>query len=395
MHPTISPFRIEIPERDLSELHDRLARTRWPDELPDAGWDYGVPLQTVQDLAAQWQSAFDWRAWEARLNALPQYTTVIDGQLIHFLHIESPEPNAIPLVLTHGWPGSVLEFLDVIGPLSDPAAHGGDPTDAFHLVIPSIPGFGFSGPTSERGWHVERIAAAWTTLMTRLGYERFGVQGGDWGMGISRLAAVGAPKQVIGAHLNYLVTPPQEPLPDLSAEDRARITQIERYLAEPSGHMRLQATRPQTLAFGLTDSPAGQLAWIAEKVLTWADPATPISTDWLLANVSLYWLTRTAASSARLYRESVGKQRLVTTGDVPIGVAVFPHDLVRPVRALAEPYNRITHWTEMPRGGHFAALEAPELLVPDIRDFFRPLRNSVSASTADALLTASGGPNRL
>jgi pimeloyl-ACP methyl ester carboxylesterase len=374
MSESIHPFQVAVPEPELADLRERLARTRWPDELPDAGWDYGVPLQTVQDLAAQWQSSFDWRAWEARLNALPQFTTVIDGQLIHFIHVKSPEPDAIPLLLTHGWPGSILEFLDVIDPLSNPRAHGGDPADAFHLVIPSIPGFGFSGPTHERGWDVEHIASAWVTLMTRLGYERFGVQGGDWGMGISRLIAVAAPERVLGAHLNYLVTPPRPPLPDLSAEDQARIAQIEQYVTEPPGHMRLQATRPQTVAFGLNDSPAGQLAWIAEKVLTWTDPATPISTDWLLADVTLYWLTRTAASSARLYRESVGKQRLVSTGDVPVGVAVFPHDLVRPVRALAEQYNHITHWTEMPRGGHFGALEAPELLVPDIRAFFRPLR---------------------
>jgi pimeloyl-ACP methyl ester carboxylesterase len=210
--------------------------------------------------------------------------------------------------------------------------------------------------------------------MSRLGYDRFGAQGGDWGMGISRQLAVAAPERVIGVHLNYLVTPPRGPLPELSPEDQERLDGISRYLADPPGHMRLQATRPQTLAFALTDSPVGQLAWIAEKALTWTDPATPISSDWLLANVSLYWLTRTAASSARLYLESAGKRGPLSTGDVPVGVAVLPHDLVRPVRALAEPYHHITHWTEMPCGGHFAALEAPELLVPDIRDFFRQLR---------------------
>lgn len=376
MPQSISTFRIDVPDADLADLRERLARTRWPDELADAGWDYGVPLQSVQDLARQWQSTFDWRAWEARLNALPQFTTVIDGQLIHFFHIVSPEHTATPLLLTHGWPGSVFEFLDVIGPLSDPGTHGGDHGDAFHLVIPSIPGFGFSGPTHERGWDVPRIAAAWAELMTRLGYERFGLQGGDWGMGISRQVAADKPDRVLGVHLNYLVTPPRGSMPELSAEDRARVVEIERYLAEPPGHMRLQATRPQTLAFSLTDSPAGQLAWIAEKVLSWADPATPVSTDWLLANITLYWLTRTAASSARLYLESVGKRGPLSTGDVPVGVAVFPHDLVRPVRALAEPYHHITHWTEMPRGGHFAALEAPELLVTDVRAFFRPLRGT-------------------
>jgi pimeloyl-ACP methyl ester carboxylesterase len=374
MTPEITPYRIHVPETDLVDLRVRLAHTRWPDELPDAGWDYGVPLSTVQALASTWQEDFDWRAWETRLNALPQYMTTIDGQPIHFLHVTSPEPTAMPLLLTHGWPGSFLEFLEVIGPLSDPRAHGANPADAFHLVIPSIPGFGFAGPTRERGWDVPRIAGTWAELMSRLGYDRFGAQGGDWGMGISRQLAVTAPERLIGVHLNYLVTPPREPLPALSPEDQERLDGIRRYLADPPGHMRLQATRPQTVAFALTDSPVGQLAWIAEKALTWTDPATPLSRDWLLANVSLYWHTRTAASSSRLYLESAGRRGPLSTGDVPIGVAVFPHDLVRPVRALAEPYHHITHWSEMPRGGHFAALEAPELLVPDIRAFFRPLR---------------------
>lgn len=374
MTSSISPFRIEVSAQDIADLQDRLARTRWPDELPDAGWDYGVPLGTVQELAAEWHSHFDWHAWEARLNALPHSTTVIDGQLVHFLHITSPEPNATPLLLTHGWPGSFLEFLDVIGPLSDPRAHGGRPEDAFHLVIPSIPGYGFSGPTRERGWNVPRVATTWAELMTRLGYERFGAQGGDWGMAISRQLTATSPERLIGVHLNYLVTPLPEQLPPLSPEDQARADATRRYLASPPAHMLLQASRPQTPAFGLTDSPVGQLAWIAEKVLTWTDPTSTVSTDWLLANVSLYWFTRTAASSARLYLESVGKRGPVSTGDVPIGIAVFPHDLTRPVRALAESRHHITHWTEMPRGGHFAALEAPDLLVPDIRAFFRPLR---------------------
>ncbi|MFT4039528.1 MAG: epoxide hydrolase [Thermomicrobiales bacterium] len=386
MNAPIAPYHLAVPQADLDDLHDRLSRTRWPDELPDSGWAYGVPLATIQALAEQWGSAFDWRAWEARLNHVPQFTTVIDGQPIHFLHIVSPEPSATPLLLTHGWPGSVLEFLEVLGPLSDPAAHGGDAEDAFHLVIPSIPGFGPAGPTLERGWDVPRIADAWLELMARLGYERFGAQGGDWGMGISRQLAATAPDRLLGVHLNYLVTPRRPPVPELSPDDAARLAEIDQYLADPPGHMRLQATRPQTLAFSLMDSPVGQLAWIAEKALTWTDPATPLSADWLLANVSLYWLTRTAASSARLYRESAGKRGPVSTGDVPVGVAVFPHDLVRPVRALAEPYHHITQWTEMPRGGHFAALEAPELLVADIRAFFRPLR---ATAAAPALVVAA------
>ena len=205
----ITPYRIHVPESDLADLRARLSQTRWPDELPDAGWDYGVPLATMQALTSAWRDDFDWRAWETRLNALPQYTTIIEGQPIHFLHITSPEPSAVPLLLTHGWPGSFLEFLEMIGPLSDPQAHGGNPADAFHLVIPSIPGFGLSGPTRERGWDVPRIAEAWVELMTRLGYDRFGAQGGDWGMGTSRQLAVAAPERVIGVHLNYLVTPPR------------------------------------------------------------------------------------------------------------------------------------------------------------------------------------------
>lgn len=386
MTETIVPFHVAVPEHDLVDLAERLARTRWPDELPDAGWDYGVPLSTVQALAAAWQDHFDWRAWEARLNTLPQFTTNIDGQTIHFLHVPSPEPAALPLLLTHGWPGSFLEFLDVIGPLSNPRAYGGKPEDAFHLVIPSIPGYGFSGPTRERGWDVPRIAEAWAELMLRLGYVAFGAQGGDWGMGISRQLAVTAPERVIGVHLNYLVTPPRGPLPELSAGDQERLDGINRYLADPPGHMRLQATRPQTLAFSLTDSPVGQLAWIAEKALTWTDPATPVSTDWLLADVSLYWFTRTAASSARLYLESVGRRSPIGTGDVPVGVAVLPHDLVRPIRALADLNHHITHWSELPRGGHFASLEVPELLVPDIRAFFRPLRDAVQTARPSAML---------
>ena len=391
MTSSISPFHIAFPEQDIADLQDRLARTRWPDELPGAGWDYGVPLSAVQELAAAWQNDFDWRAWEDRLNALPHFMTIIDGQPIHFMHIVSPESDAMPLLLTHGWPGSFLEFLDIIGPLSDPRTHGGNPADAFHLVIPSIPGYGFSGPTRERGWNVPRVAVAWAELMTRLGYERFGAQGGDWGMAISRQLTATVPERLIGVHLNYLVTPLPDPLPPLTPEDQARADATSRYLSSPPAHMLLQATRPQTPAFGLTDSPAGQLAWIAEKVLTWTDPAITISSDWLLANVSLYWMTRTAASSARLYLESVGKRGPVSTGEVPIGVAVFPHDLTRPVHALAETTHHITHWTEMPRGGHFAALEAPDLLVPDIQDFFRPLRQDASKRLPASMLAVAAG----
>jgi pimeloyl-ACP methyl ester carboxylesterase len=298
---TIEPFRIDIPQADLDDLRDRLARTRWPDELPDVGWRLGVPLGYLRELATYWRDAYDWRRHEAELNALPQFTTTVDGQRLHFLHVRSPEEGARPLVLTHGWPGSVVEFLDVIGPLSDPAVHGGDPADAFHLVIPSLPGYGFSGPTSTTGWDVPRMAAAIRTLMDRLGYGRFGAQGGDWGSAVSRQLGLDAPDRLIGVHLNMVLTfPPGDPgeLASLTEDEQARVASFQRYDAELSGYMRLQATRPQTLAYALTDSPVGQLAWIVERFKDWTDsadaPEDAVDRDRMLTNVMLYWLTATA-----------------------------------------------------------------------------------------------------
>jgi pimeloyl-ACP methyl ester carboxylesterase len=359
----IKPFRINIPQADLDDLTDRLARTRWPDELPDAEWDYGIPLARVKELAEHWRTAYDWREHEAELNRYPQFTTEIDGQNIHFLHVRSADPDALPLILTHGWPGSIVEFLDVIGPLSE----------QFHLVIPSIPGFGFSGPTRERGWDVSRVARAWAELMRRLGYDRYGAQGGDWGSGISRTLGAVAPGHVVGVHVNYLPTPPP---PDggedgLSEQERARLARIKQYLAQRPGYMVLQATRPQTLAYALTDSPAGQLAWIAEKFTEWVDPRSEIGIDRILTNVMLYWLTGTAGSSARLTRESV---RGVIPCPAPVGVAVFPRDITQPIRAFVEREYTVTHWTEFDRGGHFAAMEVPDLFSGDVRAFFHDLR---------------------
>lgn len=371
---SIRSFHIEIPQIELDELQNRLARTRWPDQLSGADWAYGVELGYLQELTEYWRTTYDWRKHEAMLNAFPQFITTIDGANIHFLHIKSPVQDALPLILSHGWPGSVAEFLDVIGPLTDPQAYGGDPADAFHLVIPSLPGYGFSGPTRETGWNVRRIAKAWAELMNRLGYDRYGVQGGDWGSAISRDLGAVDPEHVVGVHLNYLPTAPSGDLSSLTAEDKARLARMERYLAEPAGYMRTQATRPQTLAYGLTDSPVGQLAWIAEKFNEWIDPAHPIETDRLLTNVMLYWLTGTAGSSARLYYESAISRGKPIPCPVPLGVAVFPHDLVLPVRRLAELKYTIVHWSEFDRGGHFAALEAPDLLTGDIRAFFRSFR---------------------
>jgi pimeloyl-ACP methyl ester carboxylesterase len=376
----ISPFRIDIPQQQLDDLHWRLDATRWPDELAGVGWGYGIPLTYVKDLAAYWRNTYDWRVHEARLNTFPQFTTTIDGQNVHFLHVRSPEENATPLVMTHGWPGSIAEFLDVIGPLTDPVAHGGKAEDAFHLVVPSIPGFGFSGPTTETGWDVQRIAGAWAQLMSRLGYERYGAQGGDWGSGVSRVLGAIDAEHVIGVHVNMFLTyRGSESDQELTDEDNRRLATSDHYLNDLSGYMRIQSTRPQTLGFGLADSPVGQLAWIAEKFKEWTDsadvPEDAVNRDQLLTNVMLYWLTNTATSSARLYYESVRSVGRRPKTTVPVGVAVFPKDLAVPVRRIAEKVSpTIVHWSEFERGGHFAAMEQPDLLVGDVREFFAQLR---------------------
>jgi microsomal epoxide hydrolase len=375
----IRPFRIDIPQADLDDLRDRLARTRWPDQLPGVGWDYGIPLEYVQELAGYWRTNYDWRVHEKRLNAFPQFITTIDGQNIHFLHVRSAEPDALPLIMTHGWPGSIVEFMNVIGPLTDPAAHGADPADAFHLVVPSIPGYGFSGPTGDRGWNVHRIARAWDELMNRVGYERYGAQGGDWGSSISRELGLIVPEHLIGVHLNMLAPyAPDEPA-DLTDQEKERLEALRRFRSSASGYGAIQSTRPQTLAYGLTDSPAGQLAWIVEKFGEWTDGESPdeaVDRDQLLTNVMLYWLTGTAGSSARLYYEAArsGAWGPPATSTVPTGVAVFPREIARPIRRFAELSNNIVHWSEFDRGGHFAAMEEPDLLVGDVRKFFRPFR---------------------
>jgi pimeloyl-ACP methyl ester carboxylesterase len=375
---TIEEFRIDIPQAELDELQDRLARTRWPDQVPEAAWDYGIPLADVRELAAYWGTGYHWRRHERRLNGFPQFTTEIDGQRVHFLHVRSPQPDALPLIMTHGWPGSVVEFMEVIGPLTDPGAYGGDPQDAFHLVIPSIPGYGFSGPTRERGWNVTRVALAWDELMRRLGYPRYGAQGGDWGSAISRELGVAVPEHIIGVHLNMLAPVGHEP-PDLDARDRSRIERLRRFRDTGTGYSAIQSTRPQTVSYGLTDSPAGQLAWIAEKFGEWTDGGlTAVDRDQMLTNITVYWLTRTAGSSARLYYEAAaaraGSRPGPAVSAAPTGVAVFPEEIAAPVRRLAEQSNNIVHWSEFDRGGHFAAMEEPDLLIGDVRLFFRALR---------------------
>lgn len=377
----IRSYRIAVPDAALDDLRQRLERTRWADELPDVGWSYGVPVGYLRELAEYWRSTYDWRAQEAGLNALPQFTTTIDGQNIHFLHVRSPEPDALPLVITHGWPGSIVEFLNVLGPLSDPRNHGGDPADAFHLVVPSVPGFGFSGPTHERGWNTGRVAGAWVELMARLGYGRYGAQGGDTGAIVSPELGRLDPDHVVGVHVNNLLSfPSGDPaeLAGLGAADQARLAYLERYQREMAGYAIIQSTRPQTLAHALTDSPAGQLAWIVEKFREWTDPraALPeeaVDRDLLLTNVSIYWFTATAASSARIYYEGARTWgQLPARSAVPTGVAVYPTDTT--IRPLAERDHNVVRWSEFDRGGHFAAMETPDLLVADVREFFRGLR---------------------
>jgi epoxide hydrolase len=374
----ISPYRIDISQGALDDLRDRLGRTRWPDELPGVGWDLGVPLDYLKGLAEYWATTYDWRGQEAALNEFAQFTTVIDDQNVHFLHVRSPEPEALPLLITHGWPGSIAEFLDIIGPLTDPAAHGGDPADAFHVIAPSIPGFGFSGPTHETGWNTVRVAYAWAELMRRLGYERYGAQGGDTGALVSPELGRIDPEHLAGIHVNNLLTFPSGELHDLSDADQGRLKLMQRWQNEMAGYASIQSTRPQTLAYALTDSPAGQLAWIVEKFKEWTDPAArlpedAVDRDRLLTDVSIYWLTATAGSSARLYYEGAKSWGQPTEPSaVPTGVAVFPMDIT--IRSIAESQHNIVHWTEFDRGGHFAAMEAPDLLVADVKEFFRPLR---------------------
>ena len=380
----ILPFRIDIPQEDLDDLRDRLDRTRWPGGISGAGWSRGVPPDYLEELAEYWRTAYDWREHEAELDRYPQFTTTIDGQNFHFLHVRSPEPGAFPLILSHGWPGSVVEFLDVIGLLTDPRSHGGDPADAFHLVIPSLPGFGFSGPTREPGWDSFRIAGAFAELMRRLGYDRYGAQGGDFGAFIAPDLGRVDGDHVVGVHVNAATVGfipfgevDEATLAEFTEAEKVRFERLNRFLSEGNGYFQIQGSRPQTLAYGLNDSPVGQLAWIVEKFKEWTHPSTElpeksIDRDRMLTNVTLYWLTATGASSAHLYYESMHSSNWPMPSAVPTGVAVFAEDV--PIRRFAEQVNEIVHWSEFDRGGHFAAMEVPDLLTGDVREFFRPLR---------------------
>ena len=383
----VFPCQIAIPRSAIVDLKERLARTRWPDdELPEVGWTRGVPLAYLKDLAEYWRTTYDWRRHEERLNGYPQFTTRVDGQTVYFMHIRSPEPNATPLMLIHGWPGSVVEFLDVIGPLTNPRAYGAAPEDAFHLVIPSIPGHGFSRPLASAGWNRHHIAEAFVNVMQRLGYEHYGVQGGDEGAFLAPEMGRIDPDHLIGVHVNALVQIPSTMqvllgLLFFNKAERERLARFKHYRDDMMGYAQIQGTRPKTLAYGLNDSPVGHLAWIVEKFKEWVDPAAAlpedaVERDRILTNVSLNWFTRSAGSSANLYYETFHDPSAThrrPRNEVPTGVAVSKTQDVT-IRSWAERENNIVHWTELEHGGHFASLEVPGALVADIRAFFRQLR---------------------
>jgi len=378
---TLDPFTIDLPDDAVVDLRARLANTRWPEAETVEDWSQGVPLAYLRDLAQYWAGEYDWSSRQARLNSHPQFITRIDDLDIHFVHARSPQPDAQPLLLTHGWPGSFAEFIDIIGPLTDPEAHGGDPADAFHVVCPSLPGYGFSERPSTYGTGVEQIARRWAVLMERLGYDRWIAQGGDWGAAVTtqigRDAANG--NGCIGIHVNMPIAPPSaEALSAPDAADQAAFAAFEHYQKWDSGYSTQQRTRPQTLGYALTDSPVGQLAWILEKFWAWTDcdghPENAIDRDRILDNVMIYWLTATATSSARLYWESFGSFGAGDPVTVPTGVAAFPAEIIKAPRRWCESAYHIVHWTDMESGGHFAAMEQPAALVDDIRAFARHLR---------------------
>jgi epoxide hydrolase len=377
----IRPFRIEIAEEELGDLRARLNRTRWPERETVSDWSQGVPLAYLEDLCRYWADDYDWRATEQRLNELPQFRTTIDAVGIHFIHVRSPHPDALPLIVTHGWPGSVIEFLKVVGPLADPSRFGGDARDAFHVVCPSLPGYGFSDKPNRPGWGVERIADAWATLMTRLGYEQYGAQGSDWGTSISACLAQQHHERVVGIHLTPPLAPPDpETLDDLTERERAALASLEDAAARDSGYAQQHATRPQTIGYALVDSPAALCAWIIEKFYAWTDNdgdlASILTRDELLDNLMLYWLPRTGASSARLYWQSLRQVNEWISGavtdpvTVPTGCSIFPKELQRPSRRWAERrFPDIRYWNEPSRGGHFAAFEQPHLYLDEVRAF--------------------------
>ena len=379
----ITPFEVRITDEEIAGLRARLAATRWPDAETTGDWSQGIPLAYLREVCDYWANHYDMRRVQRRLNALPQFRTVIDGLGIHFLHLRSPHPQALPLLMTHGWPGSVIEFLDTVGPLVDPVAHGGDAADAFHVVCPALPGYGFSDKPRDAGWKVERIGRAWRELMRRLGYASYVAQGGDWGSMVTIALAQADAAHCRGIHLNMaIVAPDPETFAELTPTEQRSLADMAHYQDQESGYAKQQGTRPQTLGYGLADSPAGQAAWIIEKFRAWTDcgegqeahPEKALTRDQLLDNVMIYWLTNSAASSARLYWESIATPNLDPL-DLPVGISVFPREILRPSRRWAEKrFSHLVHWNELARGGHFAAFEQPALFVQELRDCFRHLR---------------------
>jgi pimeloyl-ACP methyl ester carboxylesterase len=375
----LTEFRIEIGPGAVADLRDRLARTRWPEAETVNDWSQGLPLAYTQELCAYWADGYDFAAAEERLNAFPQFRTDVDGLGIHFVHARSPHVDALPLVITHGWPGSVVEFQKVIGPLSDPTAYGGDAANAFHVVCPSLPGYGFSDKPSSTGWKVERIARAWTELMARLGYDRYGAQGGDWGSFVTTSIGQQDPEHVLGIHVQLpLVALDASMMTDLTEREQASLASTADYSRWGSGYSTQQASRPQTLGYGLDDSPAFQCAWVVEKFWDWTDcdghPENVLSRDELLDNVMLYWLPANGASSARLYWESFHETNTEPV-TVPSGCSIFPKEIFRPSRRWVEArFTDLRYFNEVERGGHFAAFEQPEIFVDEVRSFFRLVR---------------------
>ncbi|MGW1787640.1 epoxide hydrolase family protein [Streptomyces tubercidicus] len=380
---SVVPFRVSIPEAVVADVRERLSRTRWPEPETVGDWSQGARLTFVRELCRYWLEEYDWSAAEGRLNRFPQFITEIDGLGIHFVHVRSPYPDATPLLITHGWPSSVVEFHKVIGPLVDPVAFGGDPADAFHVVCPSLPGFGFSGKPDRAGWGTERIADAWDRLMGRLGYPSYGAQGGDWGARITMELGRRHPENLIGIHLTMVpFSPPESPeiLADLTEQERSALERLARHRAQGSAYAAVQATRPQSIGYGLTDSPVALAAWLTEKFEEWSDcdgdPAAVFSNDELLDNVLMYWLPGTGASAARLYWESFGALGgRPEPIPVPTGCSVFPADYYRPSRRLAEAeYAGLRYWNELDAGGHFPSLEQPAKLLSEVRAAFRSFR---------------------
>ncbi len=378
----IRPFTIRVSDEALADLRNRLSRARFPDQIPDSAWDYGADTAYMRELVEYWRTSYDWRKHEAELNELPHFKTEIDGLAMHFVHVKSKEPDALPLIVTHGWPGSVYEFMQVVGPLTDPAAHGGDAQDAFDLVLPSMPGYGFSGKTAERGYSVDRVAGVMAKLMARLGYERYGAQGGDWGASVSTWLGARDKEHVAGIHLNMVgggppagMKDPEQGIPQWELE---RWRERAAWWSGENAYGNIQGTKPLTLAYGLNDSPAGLAAWIVEKFRAWSDCGGDVESrftkDQLLTNVMIYWVTETMPSAVRLYYESRRNRPERPRVETPTAVAVFPGEIFFSPRKWVETRYNVRQWTDMPRGGHFAAMEEPQLFVADVRKFFRTVR---------------------